>query len=76
MIAGIAFVFSMALAMYVIPTLLVGERFMTLSQQIARSYLYLRNETLGSTVAVVLLVFSLFVIIASQWLARKVRANT
>ncbi|POF33597.1 ABC transporter permease [Roseibium marinum] len=75
-IAGIAFVFSLALAMYVIPTLLVGERFMTLSQQIARSYLYLRNETLGSTVAVVLLVFSLIVIVASQWLAGKVRANT
>ncbi len=74
-IAGIAFVFSLALAMYVIPTLLVGERFMTLSQQIARSYLYLRNETLGSTVAVVLLCFSLIVIIASQWLAGKVRAN-
>ncbi|WP_269584503.1 ABC transporter permease [Roseibium sp. Sym1] len=74
-IAGIAFVFSLALAMYVIPTLLVGERFMTLSQQIARSYLYLRNETLGSTVAVVLLVFSLIVIVASQWVAGKVRAN-
>ncbi|GAB4524285.1 MAG: spermidine/putrescine ABC transporter permease PotB [Roseibium sp.] len=74
-IAGIAFVFSLALAMYVIPTLLVGERFMTLSQQIARSYLYLRNETLGSTVAVVLLAFSLIVIVSSQWLAGKVRAN-
>lgn len=72
-IAGIAFVFSMSLAMYVIPTLLVGERFMTLSQQIARSYLYLRDETLGSTVAVILLVFSVLVIALSQWLGNKVK---
>jgi len=72
-IAGIAFVFSMSLAMYVVPTLLVGERYMTLSRQIARSYLYLRDEQLGSTVAVVLLVFSLAVIVSSQWLAGRTR---
>ena len=72
-VAGVAFVFSLSLAMYVVPTLLIGERYMTLSRQIARSYLYLRDETLGSTVAVVLLAFALVVIVSSQWLANRVR---
>jgi putative spermidine/putrescine transport system permease protein len=70
-ITGIAFVFSLSIAMYVVPTLLMGERSMTLSRLIARSYLYLRDETLGSTVAVVLLAIAVLVIVVSQRLARR-----
>jgi putative spermidine/putrescine transport system permease protein len=44
---------------------------MTLSRLIARSYLYLRDETLGSTVAVVLLAIAVLVIVVSQRLARR-----
>lgn len=70
-IAGIAFVFSLSVAMYVVPTLLMGERSMTLSRLIARSYLYLRDEALGSTVAVILLAIAVLVVVLSQRLARQ-----
>ncbi|MEY3666288.1 MAG: hypothetical protein RLZZ153_2470, partial [Pseudomonadota bacterium] len=54
-IAGVSFVFSMAVSMYVIPTLLIGERYQTLSTIIARSFLFMRDRPRGATVAVVLL---------------------
>src|SRR5262249_55720667 len=52
-IAGVAFVFSMSISMYVIPTLLMGDRFKTLSILVARSFLFMRDRSLGSTVSVV-----------------------
>ncbi|MEO0764099.1 MAG: ABC transporter permease, partial [Pseudomonadota bacterium] len=45
-VAGSAFVFSLSISMYVIPSLIVGERQQTLSMLIARSFLFLRNEQL------------------------------
>lgn len=70
-VAGWAFTFSLAVSMYVIPSLIVGERQQTLSMLIARSYLYLRNEQLGSTISAVLLVISIAVVLGSSWLAAR-----
>jgi len=74
-VAGSAFTFSMAISMYVIPSLIVGERQQTLSMLIARSFLYLRNEPLGSTISAVLLAIAVFVVILSSWLARRLGAR-
>ncbi|MGE0006321.1 MAG: ABC transporter permease [Parvibaculaceae bacterium] len=70
-IAGTAFVFSMSVAMYVIPSLLIGDRFQTLSTLTGRSFLFLRNETLGATTAVILLFISILVIFLSDRLSRR-----
>jgi putative spermidine/putrescine transport system permease protein len=70
-IAGVAFVFSMSVSMYVIPTLLMGDRFKTLSILVARSFLFMRDRSLGSTVSVVLLVIAVVVVVASALLARR-----
>jgi putative spermidine/putrescine transport system permease protein len=72
-IAGVAFVFSMSISMYVIPTLLMGDRYQTLSTLIARSYLFMRDRSLGSTVAVVLLLIAVAVVVASSLLVRRAR---
>ncbi len=72
-VAGVAFVFSMSVSMYVIPTLLMGDRYQTLSTLIARSYLFMRDRSLGSTVAVVLLAIAVVVVVLSGLLARSPR---
>jgi putative spermidine/putrescine transport system permease protein len=64
-VTGIAFVFSMSVAMFVIPSLLIGDRFQTLATLTGRSFLLMRNEQLGATTAVVLLVLA--VSVASVW---------
>ena len=70
-VAGVAFVFSMSISMYVIPTLLMGDRFKTLSILVARSFLFMRDRSLGSTVSVVLLAIAVAVVVASALLARR-----
>ena len=70
-IAGCAFVFSMAVSMYVIPSLIVGERSQTVSMLIARSYLFLRDEQLGSAMSAVLLAIAIAVVLGSTWLIRR-----
>ncbi|MCJ8142295.1 ABC transporter permease [Ancylobacter sp. A5.8] len=75
-IAGVAFVFSLTVSMYVVPNLLMGEQFMTLPRLVARSYLYFRNEALGSTIAVILLVIAVAVVMGSQYLIRLTRHET
>jgi putative spermidine/putrescine transport system permease protein len=75
-IAGVAFVFSMSVSMYVIPTLLMGDRFKTLSILVARSFLFMRDRSLGSTVSVVLLVIAVAVVVASALLARRWQRNS
>lgn len=71
-IAGAAFVFSLAVSMYVIPSLIVGERQQTLSMLIARSFLFLRDEQLGSTISAILLMIAVAVVMGSSWLAARV----
>lgn len=75
-VAGSAFTFSLAISMYVIPSLIVGERQQTLSMLIARSFLYLRNEPLGSTISAVLLAIAIFVVLFSSWLAGRLGARS
>jgi putative spermidine/putrescine transport system permease protein len=70
-IAGCAFVFSMSVSMYVIPSLLIGDRFQTLATLTGRSFLFLRDEQLGSTTAVVLLALSVAIILSASALARR-----
>ncbi len=70
-IAGGAFVFSLAVSMYVIPSLIVGERQQVLSMLIARSFLFLRDEQLGATVSAILLAIAVAVVMGSGWLAAR-----
>lgn len=70
-VTGVAFVFSMAASMYVIPSLVIGDRFQTLATLTGRSFLFMRNEQLGSTTAVVLLALTVSIVIASAWLSRR-----
>lgn len=70
-VTGIAFVFSMAASMYVIPSLLIGDRFQTLATLTGRSFLFMRNEQLGSTTAVVLLVLTVAIVMASAALSKR-----
>lgn len=70
-VSGIAFVFSMAASMYVIPSLVIGDRFQTLATLTGRSFLFMRNEQFGSTTAVVLLVLTVGIVVASAWLSRR-----
>jgi putative spermidine/putrescine transport system permease protein len=70
-VTGIVFVFSLSIAMYVIPSLLIGDRFQTLATLIGRSFLFMRNEQLGSTTATVLLVLAVSIVVGSGVLARR-----
>lgn len=74
-VAGIAFVFSMSVSMYVIPSLLIGDRYQTLSTLTARAYLFMRDRALGSTVAVILLVIAIAVVVASALMTRNFRES-
>lgn len=72
LISGMAFVFSMSVSMFVIPSLLMGDRFQTLATLTGRSFLLMRNEALGSATAVVLLVLAVSIVVASTWLSRRI----
>jgi len=70
-VTGVVFVFSLSIAMYVIPSLLIGDRFQTLATLIGRSFLFMRNEQLGATTATVLLVLAVGTVVGSGVLARR-----
>jgi putative spermidine/putrescine transport system permease protein len=70
-VAGCAFVFSLSVSMYVIPSLIVGETQQTLSMLIARSFLFLRNEALGATMSSILLLIAVAVVMGSSLLAAR-----
>jgi putative spermidine/putrescine transport system permease protein len=71
-IAGVSLVFSISVAAYVTPSLLMGDRFMTMSQVMAKAFLFLRDFELGSAMAVIMLLVSITVILSAAWLARRV----
>jgi putative spermidine/putrescine transport system permease protein len=75
-VAGMAFVLSMTVSMFVIPSLLIGDRFQTLATLTGRSFLLMRNEQLGSTTAVVLLVLAVAIVVGSSLLARRLGRHT
>jgi putative spermidine/putrescine transport system permease protein len=70
-ISGTAIVFSLAASMYVIPTLVIGDRFQTLATLTARAFLLMRNEQLGSTTATVLLVLAVSIVMISSWAVKS-----
>ena len=72
-VVGVAFVFSMTVSMYVVPSLLIGDRFKTLPVLIARSYLFMRDRQTGGTMAVVLLAIAIAVVVGSAILARRLQ---
>jgi putative spermidine/putrescine transport system permease protein len=74
-VAGSAFVFSMSISMYVIPSLILGDTRQTLAMTIARSFLYLRNETLGASLSAILLTIAILVVLGSSWLAGRLGAR-
>jgi putative spermidine/putrescine transport system permease protein len=62
----------MSVSMFVIPSLLIGDRFQTLATLTGRSYLLMRNEALGSTTAVILLVIAVSIVVLSTWLSKRI----
>ncbi len=74
-VAGSAFVFSMAVSMYVIPALLVGDRYQTLPALLARAYLFMRDRQSGSTLAVILLAIAVAVVVGSALLTRRLQSR-
>ena len=69
--------FSIAVAAYVTPGLLIGERYMTMSQVMAKAFLNLRDFQLGATMAVIMLVIAPVIVFASStWRARANRQLT
>ena len=70
-VSGIAFVFSLAVSMYVIPSLVIGDRYQTLATLTGRAFLFMRNEELGSTTAVVLLILAVTIVVGSTVIARR-----
>jgi putative spermidine/putrescine transport system permease protein len=69
-VSGSAIVFSLATSMYVIPSLLIGDRFQTLATLTGRAFLLMRDEQLGATTATVLLVLALSIVAISTWAVR------
>lgn len=73
-IAGVAFVFSMAVSAYVIPSLLTGAGYKTLSKVAANAFLVIQNPAQGATVSVLLLAIAGAAVMASSLLlARRKR---
>jgi putative spermidine/putrescine transport system permease protein len=75
-VSGVAFVFSLSVSMFVIPSLLIGDRFQTLSTLTGRSFLLMRDERLGSTTAVILLIIAVAIVVASTSLSRRFGGRT
>jgi putative spermidine/putrescine transport system permease protein len=71
-ISGMAFVFSLSVSMFVIPSLLMGDRFQTLATLTGRSFLLMRDEALGSATAVVLLVLAVSIVVISTLISKRI----
>jgi putative spermidine/putrescine transport system permease protein len=74
-IAGAALVFSLSVSAYVVPTLLVGERYPTLATTIAKAYLLAREPGFGAAAGVTLLAIAIIVVALSARLAAGERAR-
>lgn len=69
-VGGVSIVFSLATSMYVIPSLLIGDRFQTLATLTGRAFLLMRNEALGATTATILLFLAVAIVACSALLSR------
>jgi putative spermidine/putrescine transport system permease protein len=70
-IAGVALVFSLSASAYVVPTLLIGEKYPTLATTIAKAYLLAREPGFGAAAGVVLLAIAITVVTLSARLSRE-----
>jgi len=70
-IAGVSLVFSLSVAAYVTPSLLIGDSYMTMSAVMAKSYLNIRDFQMGSSMGVLLLIIAASVVIAASILSRR-----
>ncbi|MGY3448858.1 ABC transporter permease [Bradyrhizobium sp. USDA 4353] len=70
-IAGVALVFSLSVSAYVVPTLLIGEKYPTLATTIAKAYLLAREPGFGAAAGVVLLAIAVIVVALSTLLSRE-----
>ncbi|MET4388428.1 putative spermidine/putrescine transport system permease protein [Bradyrhizobium sp. F1.4.3] len=70
-IAGVALVFSLSVSAYVVPTLLIGEKYPTLATTIAKAYLLAREPGFGAAAGVVLLAIAIAVVTLSARLSRE-----
>ena len=74
-IAEVALVFSLSVSAYVVPTLLIGERYPTLATTIAKAYLLAREPGFGAAAGVTLLAIAIIVVALSARLAGGERAR-
>lgn len=71
-IAGVALVFTQAVAAYAIPTLLAGDRIRLMSRQAANHFLVLRDDVMGAAISMILLATALTaVFLATLALGRR-----
>jgi putative spermidine/putrescine transport system permease protein len=73
LIGGVSLVFALAVSAYVTPSVLIGDRYMTMSMVMAKAYLNLRDWQLGGSMAAVMLAISATVIIVASRLQRRLR---
>ena len=69
-IAGVALVFSLSVSAYVVPTLLIGERYPTLASTIAKAFLLAQEPVFGAAAGVVLLAIAFTAVALSARLTR------
>jgi putative spermidine/putrescine transport system permease protein len=70
-VAGASLVFSLSVAAYVTPSLLMGDRYMTMSMVMAKAFLNLRDWQLGAAMAAVLLAVAAFIVVGASLLQRR-----
>ena len=75
-ISGVSLVFSLSVAAYVTPSLLIGDSFMTMSAVMAKSFLNVRDFQLGSSMGVLLLMIAARVVVAASVASRKVNRSS
>jgi len=69
-VAGASLVFSLSVAAYVTPSLLMGDRYMTMSMVMAKAFLNLRDWQLGAAMAAVMLAVAAIIVVGASLLQR------
>lgn len=70
-VAGFSLVFSLAVSAYVTPSLLMGDRYMTMSMVMAKAFLNLRDWQLGAAMAAVLLAVAVSFVVGASVMQRR-----
>jgi putative spermidine/putrescine transport system permease protein len=70
-VAGASLVFSLSVAAYVTPSLLMGDRYMTMSMVMAKAFLNLRDWQLGAAMAAVMLAVAAIIVVGASLLQRR-----